>query len=261
MKKLGMVMAMMLIAGVACAQEQLAIGAKAPGFSLVNAVDGETVTMTPDDGRIKVVVFTCNQCPYAKAFEPRIIELAKQFGQKGVRFYAIDPNDDARYAEETLENMKARAVEKKYPFPYLKDGDSAIARAYGARVTPHVFILPRELDALVPDDRGLYPKTAATGVPFVALVCHPTTATNADPHYLLPGSTEVVPRMQPAGEMPKLAPGRFPLIVYSHGLGRSPVGKGYVHSIVALASYGYVVMSHQNNTSPGIERHPSSPSS
>jgi thiol-disulfide isomerase/thioredoxin len=83
-----------------------------------------------------VVVFTCNQCPYAKAFEPRIIEIANKY--KGVRFYAVDPNDDAKFPEESLANMKKRAEEKEYPFPYLKDGDSAVARAYGARVTPHV---------------------------------------------------------------------------------------------------------------------------
>jgi len=129
-----------LLAVVACAEE-LSVGASAPEFSLVNAVDGQKVSMKAADGNLKVVVFTCNQCPYAKAFEPRIIEIARQFGQKGVRFYAIDPNDDARYAEETLANMKARAAEKNYPFPYLKDGDSAIARAYGARVTPHVFVV------------------------------------------------------------------------------------------------------------------------
>jgi thiol-disulfide isomerase/thioredoxin len=144
MKKLVLVSLMTtLIAVVACAEE-LAVGAKAPQFSLVNAVDGKTVAMKPDDGTLKVVVFTCNQCPYAKAFEPRIIELARNYASKGVRFYAIDPNDDQKFAEETLENMKARAVEKSYPFPYLKDGDSKIARAYGARVTPHVFVVDGE---------------------------------------------------------------------------------------------------------------------
>jgi thiol-disulfide isomerase/thioredoxin len=132
--------ALLLIATVACAEE-LAVGAKAPAFSLVNAVDGKTVAMKPDDGRMKVVIFTCNQCPYAKAFEPRIIEIANKYGHKGVTFYAIDPNDDTKYSEETLANMKARAEEKDYPFPYLKDGDSSIARAYGARVTPHVYLV------------------------------------------------------------------------------------------------------------------------
>jgi peroxiredoxin len=130
----------MLVATIVSAEE-LAVGAKAPEFSLVNAVDGEKVDMKAADGNLKVVVFTCNQCPYAKAFETRIIDIAKRFGPKGVRFYAVNPNDDARYAEETLANMKARAVEKEYPFPYLKDGDSSIARAYGARVTPHVFVI------------------------------------------------------------------------------------------------------------------------
>lgn len=132
---------LMLAATVGSAQEQLAVGAKAPEFSLVNAVDGENVTMKADDGNLKVVVFTCNQCPYAKAFEGRIIDIAKRFGSKGVMFYAVNPNDDSKYAEETLENMKARAVAKEYPFPYLKDGDSKVARAYGARVTPHVFVV------------------------------------------------------------------------------------------------------------------------
>lgn len=141
MKKLGVMMALVLIAGVACAQEQLAVGAKAPAFSLVNAVDGQTVSMKPDDGNVKVVVFTCNSCPFAKAFEPRIIELANKFAQKGVKLYAVNPNDDAKYADETLANMKARAEDRNYRFPYLKDGDSKTARAYGARVTPHVFVV------------------------------------------------------------------------------------------------------------------------
>lgn len=140
MKTLGL--ALMLFAAVtAGADEQVAIGAKAPAFTLTNAVDGKPVAFQPGDGKLSVVVFTCNQCPYAKAFEPRIIELAKQYAAQGVTFYAVNPNDETRFAEETVENMKARAVEKAYPFPYLKDGDSAIARAYGARVTPHVFVV------------------------------------------------------------------------------------------------------------------------
>ena len=140
MRKL-MFIVILLVATVVCAGEQIAVGAQAPAFTLVNALDGKAVAMKPDDGKLKVVVFTCNQCPYAKAFEPRIIELAKRFQPKGVHFYAVNPNDDAKFAIETLENMKARAAEKEYPFPYLKDGDSATARAYGARVTPHVYLV------------------------------------------------------------------------------------------------------------------------
>jgi peroxiredoxin len=141
MKKHVLVGVLVMLAATIVSAEELAVGAKAPEFSLVNAVDGETVTLKANDGRVKVVVFTCNQCPYAKAFETRIIDLAKRFGPKGVTFYAVNPNDDAKYAEENLQNMKARAEAKDYPFPYLKDGDSKIARAYGARVTPHVFVV------------------------------------------------------------------------------------------------------------------------
>ncbi len=134
-------MALLLVSVAACANDEVAVGANAPKFSLPNTVDGKTVSFTPGDGKLSVVVFTCNHCPFAKAFEPRILELAKQYQAKGVVFYAINPNDDVEYPEETTELMKARATSKGYSFPYLKDGDSSIARAYGARVTPHVFVV------------------------------------------------------------------------------------------------------------------------
>src|SRR5688572_6028748 len=116
-------------------------------------------------------------------------------------------------------------------------------------------------DALVPDTRDLYPGNAGDLVEFVAIVCHPTSRENRDANYALPESTDVVPRMQPAGAAPKLithgefaqtlgatpdpalagSPARLPLIVYSHGLGGSPIGKGYINVMGALASHGYVV--------------------
>jgi peroxiredoxin len=121
--------------------EELAVGAKAPAFSLKNATDGKTVSFAPGDGKLSVVVFTCNQCPYAKAFEDRIVALGRAYAKRGVTFYAIDSNDDAAYSIESAAEMKNRAQAKNYPFPYLKDGDSRIARAYGARVTPHIFVV------------------------------------------------------------------------------------------------------------------------
>jgi fermentation-respiration switch protein FrsA (DUF1100 family) len=96
-------------------------------------------------------------------------------------------------------------------------------------------------DAIPPDDRGLYPNIANSRVPFLAIVCHPTTASNTDPDYALPGGVGVVPRMQRPGQTPKVLGQPLPLVIYSHGLGGSPVGKGYIESLVALASYGYVV--------------------
>ena|SRR5688572_29231433 len=121
--------------------DELAIGADAPKFSLVNTADGKTYSFTPGDGKPAVVVFTCNHCPYSKAFENRIVELGREYGKKGIAFYAVNPNDDVAYPSESADKMKDRATTKNYPFPYLKDGDSEVARAYGARVTPHVFLV------------------------------------------------------------------------------------------------------------------------
>jgi thiol-disulfide isomerase/thioredoxin len=135
------VLAMMAAVAAPALAEELAIGAKAPAFSLVNAVDGKKYGVQPGSGKISVVVFTCNQCPYAKAFEPRLIEVAKQYGSRDVEFLLVNPNDDSRIVEESPESMKDRATSRNYPFPYLKDTDSSVARAYGARVTPHVYVI------------------------------------------------------------------------------------------------------------------------
>lgn len=141
MKKTLLVLALTAAASVPVLAEELAIGATAPNFALTNAVDGKTYSFKPGDGKISVVVFTCNQCPYAKAFEPRLIEIANQYKGKSVTFYLVNPNDESRFAEETMANMKARATSKGYPFVYLKDQDSSVAKSFGARVTPHVYVL------------------------------------------------------------------------------------------------------------------------
>jgi len=138
-KKTALIIVALLVATAAFAE--IEVGAKAPAFSLMNVVDGKTYAFNPASGKPAVVFFTCNECPYAKAFEPRLIAIAKEYEAKGVAFYAIDSNDDSRYEEETVANMKSRAVGASYPYPYLKDGDSATARAFGARVTPHVFVI------------------------------------------------------------------------------------------------------------------------
>ena len=143
MNKTALILTAALVAALAApvGAGELAVGAEAPGFSLINATDGRYVRFEPKKNRLSVVVFTCNQCPYARAFEPRIIELARGYQSRGVVFYAVNPNDESAYPEETIDRMKKRAVGRAYPFPYLKDTDSSVARAYGARVTPHVFVV------------------------------------------------------------------------------------------------------------------------
>ena len=74
------------------------------------------------------------------AYDNAINSMIEKYAKRGVTFYAIDSNDDSAYTIESSAEMKNRAMTKSYPFPYLKDGDSRIARAYGARVTPHVYV-------------------------------------------------------------------------------------------------------------------------
>ena len=128
----------------------LEIGAAAPDFSLPG-VDGKTYTLDSfRDSKILVIIFTANHCPTAQAYEDRILKLYKDFHQKGVEFILVSSNNpDALCLEEmgysdlgdSFEEMKIRAQEKKYPIPYLFDGNTQeMAKAYGPSTTPHVFI-------------------------------------------------------------------------------------------------------------------------
>jgi peroxiredoxin len=128
----------------------LQIGATAPDFNLPG-VDGRNHRLT-DFNRAKVlaVIFTCNHCPTAQAYEDRIIRLSKEYKTKGVEVVAISPNDplavrldELGYTDlgDSLEDMKIRAEDKSFPFPYLYDGRTQeVSRAYGVLATPHVFI-------------------------------------------------------------------------------------------------------------------------
>ncbi len=140
MKSILVVATLLLISSTAIGEE-LAVGAKAIPFELTNSADGQPVSFEPGNGKVSVIVFTCNECPYAKAFEERLASIGRSYGERGVSFYAVNPNDDTKYPGEKIDLMKQRAEQRKFPFPYLKDGDSSIARQYGARVTPHVFLV------------------------------------------------------------------------------------------------------------------------
>jgi len=132
----------------------LAIGVKAPDFKLAGT-DGKTYTLASfGNSKLLVIVFTCNHCPTAQAYEDRIIKLKADYSSKGVSVVAIMPNDpDAVRLDElgysdmgdTFEEMKLRAKQKKFNFPYLFDGKTqSVAKAYGPTATPHIFIFNRE---------------------------------------------------------------------------------------------------------------------
>ncbi len=128
----------------------LEIGAKAPAFSLPG-IDGKTYTLNSfSKAKALVIVFTCNHCPTAQAYEDRIIGLTKDYKSKGVAVVAINPNypsavalDELGYSDmgDSFEEMKLRAKDKGYNFPYLFDGVTEKAsREYGPVATPHIFI-------------------------------------------------------------------------------------------------------------------------
>jgi len=132
----------------------LAIGSKAPAFSL-KGIDGKTYTLASfAKYKILVIVFTCNHCPTAQAYEDRIIQLTKEYRPKNVGVIAINPNDPSAirldelgYTDmsDTYAEMKLRAAQKKFNFPYLYDGATqSTAKAYGPVATPHVFIFDSE---------------------------------------------------------------------------------------------------------------------
>lgn len=123
----------------------LKLGDQAPQFTL-KGVDGRQHSLDELKGQKGIaVIFSCNHCPYVKAYEDRMIELAKEYQPKGIPFVLINANDPVKYPEDSFENMIKRAEEKGYPFPYLWDETQEIARAYAAERTPEVFLFDSEL--------------------------------------------------------------------------------------------------------------------
>ena len=123
----------------------LDLGAKAPDFRDLQAADGLRYSLRSfDDKPVLVVLFTCNHCPYAQAYEDRIVAIQGDYSGKGVQFVAINSNDDKAYPEDSYPQMVKRAKEKRFNFPYVRDPDQKAAEAYGAVCTPHVFAFDKE---------------------------------------------------------------------------------------------------------------------
>ena len=129
------------------ASEKTALGTPAPDFDLpitnpsADEAGGETRTLADyAEAEALVVVFTCNHCPYAKHVEDALIQVARDYKERGVQLVAISSNDAAQYPEDGPDEMAARAEAKGYPFPYLYDETQGTARAYGAVCTPDIFV-------------------------------------------------------------------------------------------------------------------------
>ena len=117
----------------------VAAGAEGPAWVDLEGVDGDRHSLADlEKAKAVVVVFTCNHCPVAKAYENRLIELQKDYADRGVEVVAINVNNNEA---DKLPAMKERAEEKEFTFAYLYDPSQEIGREYGATVTPHAFLL------------------------------------------------------------------------------------------------------------------------
>lgn len=120
----------------------VAVGDSAPKWEDLEGTDGEQHSLEDlQDAKAVLVVFTCNHCPVAQAYEDRLIALHEDYAKKGVEVVAINVNN---LKADRLPAMKERAEEKGFEFAYLYDPTQEIGRAYGATVTPHAFLLDGE---------------------------------------------------------------------------------------------------------------------
>ena len=125
--------------------EGLRIGDEAPKHVLPDTAGDLHGVGGPAGGPATVVVFTCNHCPYALAWHERLMRAAADYAEEGVRFLAVNPNDAERYPMDSYAAMRERVQrEGDWPMPYLHDASQEVARAWGARTTPDVFVLDGE---------------------------------------------------------------------------------------------------------------------
>lgn len=128
----------------------LPIGSPAPGFNLKGTDLKMHSLESFASANILVIIFTCNHCPTAQAYEDRIKQLVTDYKSRGVQVVAISPNnpgsvrlDELGYTEygDSYEEMRLRARDKAFNFPYLYDGETeSVSKKYGPAATPHVFI-------------------------------------------------------------------------------------------------------------------------
>jgi peroxiredoxin len=122
----------------------IALGAKAPPFSLA-ATDGRTCRLEDfGDAKVLVVFFTCNHCPYVIGSDEVTRRTVDRFRGRGVAFVGINSNSAAIHPEDDFPSMVKRMAENHFPWVYLRDESQDVARAYGALRTPHFFVFDRD---------------------------------------------------------------------------------------------------------------------
>jgi peroxiredoxin len=134
--------ALALTAALAGPAAALQLGDSAPQRDVkMRNVDGRQLSIADvAAGKGTLVIFTCNHCPWVKAWETRMVELGNTYAKRGVGVIAINANDPAAHSEDGFDAMVARAKERNYQFPYVVDSGSTVARAFGAERTPEAFL-------------------------------------------------------------------------------------------------------------------------
>jgi peroxiredoxin len=142
---LAVALAVAVLATTAFGAPKLKIGDAAPTWSGLTGVDDKQHAL-PDYEKAKlvVVVFTCNHCPVAVAYQDRLIGLQKDYESKGVQVVAINSNSPKKQPPDSFDKMKERAKDKGFNFPYLFDESQNVAKDYGATCTPHVFVVDKD---------------------------------------------------------------------------------------------------------------------
>jgi peroxiredoxin len=144
----GVALAGLLVSAVAAApgkfNKVLSVGDPAPAWEDLPGTDGKKHSLADlKDKEVVVVVFTCNSCPIASDYEPRVLAFARKHGGPGSKVAVVAINVNT-VKEDSLPEMTKRAEKKKYPFPYLYDATQQIARKYGATYTPEFFVLDKD---------------------------------------------------------------------------------------------------------------------
>lgn len=130
------------------AEAGISLGERAPEFRLPDTDGNPHELGAPRAAPATVLVWTCNHCPYALAWHDRIHEVATDYAEAGVRTLMVNSNDAERYPVDGPEAMRERVEKEGWKVPYLYDADQSVARAYGARTTPDLFVLDADLRLL-----------------------------------------------------------------------------------------------------------------
>ncbi len=134
--------AMLLSLALAAPAAALNLGATAPKADVkMKNVDGRELTIDEIAGKQgTLVIFTCNHCPWAKAWESRIAALGNAYAKRGIGVIAINANDPKANAADNFDGMVERAKQLGLQFPYVVDNGSTVAKAFGAERTPEIYL-------------------------------------------------------------------------------------------------------------------------